>query len=106
MLYDNQKIKKLREAKGFSINELGRRAGISGPSMHAIETGKTKKIVHSTLMGIANALGVSMQEILKPGGKQGAKDDVLIEAMAAYAKLSPSNQQAMLAAIRALLERQ
>jgi transcriptional regulator with XRE-family HTH domain len=106
MLYDNAKIKKLREAKKLSINELGRRAGISGPSMHAIETGKTKKIVHSTLVGIANALGVSMQEILKAGNKTGPKEEMLIEAMAAYSKLSPTNQQAMLAAIRSLLDKQ
>jgi transcriptional regulator with XRE-family HTH domain len=105
MLYDNSKIKKLREAKKLSINELGRRAGISGPSMHAIETGKTKKIVHTTLVGIANALGVSMQEILK-AGKGSPKEELLIEAMAAYAKLNSPNQQAMLAAIRALLDRQ
>ena len=105
MLYDNVKIRKLRQAKKLSINELGRRSGISGPSMHAIETGKTKKVVHSTLVGIANALGVSMQEILK-AGKGGPKEELLIEAMAAYAKLNSPNQQAMLAAIRALLDKQ
>lgn len=102
MLHDREKIKALRLKAGFSINELARRAGIRGPSMHAIETGKTKNVKASTLVGIALALGVPMQEIIHAKGKGKAARDLQIEAMALFTRLQPDDQTAMLAAMQSL----
>jgi transcriptional regulator with XRE-family HTH domain len=102
MLHDREKIRVLRLKLGISINELGRRAGIRGPSMHAIETGKTKNVRASTLMGIALALGVPMQEIVKARAKGRGPRDLQLEAMALFTSLEPDDQGAMLAAMRSL----
>jgi transcriptional regulator with XRE-family HTH domain len=102
MLHDREKIRALRLKLGISINELGRRAGIRGPSMHAIETGKTKNVRASTLMGIALALGVPMQEIVKARVKGRGSRDLQLEAMSLFTSLDPDDQGAMLAAMRSL----
>lgn len=102
MLHDREKIRALRIKLGLSNNELARRAGIKGPSMHAIETGKTKNVKASTLMGIALALGVPMQEIMLARHKGKASRDVQLEAMALFARLQPDDQNAMLVAMQSL----
>lgn len=98
MLYDNEKIRTLMLAARLSGNELARKAGISGPSMHAILKGETKHVRFATLSGIAVALGVPVQTITK-GKNARARRDVQAEAMAAFSELTPDNQAAMLAAI-------
>lgn len=104
MLYDREKIIALRLKLGLSMNELARRSGIRGPSMHAIEKGTVKEIRASTLMGIASALGVRVQDIMKVPPK--GKADVSVEAMTAFGQLSVENQQAMLAAMLSLAAQQ
>jgi transcriptional regulator with XRE-family HTH domain len=101
MLYDNDKINALRLAAKLSGNELARKAGISGPSMHAILKGTTKEVKFSTLTGIALALGVPVQAISKGRGFKG-KRDIQAEVMSAFSRLSPEDQEAMLAAIQHL----
>lgn len=101
MLYDKDKIIGLREKLGISRNELARRAGIKGPSMHAIEMGKTKNLKSTTLVGIAAALGVPIQEIMKSKpGKAGR--DLQLEALAVFTSLQETDQQAMLVMMRSL----
>lgn len=100
MLYDNEKIKALMVKRGLSGNELAKLAGIAGPSMHILK-GETKSIKDRTLLGLANALGVSMQEIMKKGGKKPSPDD-LSEAVSVFTALNPANRQAMLVAMRSL----
>lgn len=102
MLHDREKIKAIRLKLGLSINELARRAGIKGPSMHAIETGKTKNVRASTLMGIALALGVPMQEIILAKSRGRASRELQLEAMALFTSLDTQDQTAMLAALRSL----
>lgn len=58
----SQRLRNLREQKGFSLAALSRRSGISKPSIWAWETGKTTprpRSIHS----LAAALGVSASEI-------------------------------------------
>lgn len=58
----SQRLRRLREQKGFSLAALSRRSGISKPSIWAWETGKTMprpRSIHS----LAAALGVSASEI-------------------------------------------
>lgn len=104
MLYDKEKIDTFRRGLKISWNELARRAGISGPSMNAIKWGKTRNIRAETLLGIANALGVKIQDILKtPKGKTGNAD---AELMAVFPQLSEDNKQAVLAAAKVLAAQQ
>lgn len=104
MLYDREKIVALRVKLGISINELARRVGIAGPSMHAIEKGRVKEIRASTLIGIANALGVRVQDIIH--NRKRANGASPVEAASAFNELTADNQQAALAAILALLAQQ
>ena len=106
VLYDNLKIAALADEKKLSGNELGRLAGISGPSMHAILSGKTKIVRYKTLQGIAAALGVPIQQLIKvKGGKVGSAD-LYLEAMTSFSQLNPDNQAAMLATMRHLVAQQ
>jgi transcriptional regulator with XRE-family HTH domain len=59
----SQRLRQLREEKGFSLAALSRRAGISKPSIWAWETGKTVPRSRS-LHALAGALGVPISEIL------------------------------------------
>ena len=101
MLYDREKIVALRGRLGVSRNELARRAGISGPSMLAIERGDTKNIRASTLFGLANALGVRVQDIMKAGQKRGETDQA-VEALTLFNTLELKDKQAILAAMRVM----
>lgn len=105
MLYDKEKIRGLRENLGISRNELARRAGIKGSSMHAIEMGKTKNLKSTTLIGIAAALGVPIQDIMKVKPLKGPRDRQL-EAVAVFSSLDDRNQQAMLEVMRSLAAQQ
>jgi len=101
MLYDAKKIIELRTKLGLSRNELARRAGIKGPSLHAIEHGVTKGLKASTLLGLAVALGVPMQELMRPGPGRSVRSHEA-EAIALFERLDEKNKLAMLAAMRAL----
>ena len=85
----------------MSRNELARRVGISGPSMFAIEHGRTKKIKADTLVRLAAALGVPMQEIIKVEPGRGGTE-MAVEALQLFARLDKTSQEAMLVALRAL----
>lgn len=53
-------IKKLREEKRMSQEELAEAAGISRPTLSMIELGKAGSVRTGTLEAIAKALGVSV----------------------------------------------
>lgn len=106
MLYDSEKIASLMREKKLSGNALAKLAGISGPSMHDILSGKTKIVRFDTAAGIAAALGVPPQHILKIKPGKGGGRDVAMEASAVFAQLNESNQAAMLAAMIHLASQQ
>ena len=56
-----QKIKRIRESKGFSTRRLAREAGISTETIYSIEHGKRLPSV-TTLTKIARALGVEVKD--------------------------------------------
>jgi transcriptional regulator with XRE-family HTH domain len=105
MVYDGGKIALLRKAKGLSMAELARRSSIKQPSLWALEHQVTKKPKADTLMRVAAALGVPMRELLRPGKKSNATDlhDDLHEL---FDQLDGRNQQALIAAARALKDSQ
>lgn len=56
------KIKELRKAQKMTQTELARRAGVSQPHIHDLEQGN-RHASHETLKRIADALGVTVQEL-------------------------------------------
>jgi transcriptional regulator with XRE-family HTH domain len=60
------KIKLLREEKGWSQRQLGERTGISGSYISLIEKGKSKGSIDS-LEAIARVLGVKLAELFDDG---------------------------------------
>ncbi len=59
-----EKLKKLRQKKGWTQQELSHRAGLSHNAISKIEQGATKKPIMQTLIKIADALGVSFDELV------------------------------------------
>jgi transcriptional regulator with XRE-family HTH domain len=56
-------VRTLRERRGLSQEELGRRIGISKAAISSIEIGRTKSLRGSTLTGLARELGVNPDEL-------------------------------------------
>jgi transcriptional regulator with XRE-family HTH domain len=59
------KVKVLREKKGMTQQDLAQAADLSMSIVSQIEQGKRPDPRVSTLRGIASALGVSMDELMK-----------------------------------------
>ena len=65
-------IERFMRAKGYGIRKLSRVAGYKNPTtIYSIKTGQSKDPSFSTMIRIADALGVSLDE-LRPD-KQGEK---------------------------------
>ncbi|EPC50396.1 phage protein [Lacticaseibacillus paracasei subsp. paracasei CNCM I-4270] len=65
-------IERFMRAKGYGIRQLSRVAGYKNPTtIYSIKTGQSKDPSFSTMIRIADALGVSLDE-LRPD-KQGEK---------------------------------
>jgi transcriptional regulator with XRE-family HTH domain len=57
-------IKEMRLKKGWSQQELAKRSGVSQSHIHYLESG-TKDATSTTLRKLAQALGVSVAELLE-----------------------------------------
>jgi len=72
-MYDNKsppppiaaQIRDLRKARGWSLEELARRAGTSAPALHRYESGWDRFEI-STLRKLSAALGASLEVRLRP----------------------------------------
>lgn len=60
-----KRIRILRNKRGFSQEKLARLAGISYNTIVKIESGESKHPTIQTMAGIAKALGVSLDELIK-----------------------------------------
>jgi len=60
-----KKIRKLRNKKGLSQERLARLAGVSYNTVVKIESGESKNPTFQTMAGIAKALEVSLDELVK-----------------------------------------
>jgi transcriptional regulator with XRE-family HTH domain len=60
-----KRIKKLREAKGWTQLELAIKAGLSPSNLAAVEQGQIADPRTSTTTAIASALGVDVAELLR-----------------------------------------
>ena len=61
----SKNIKKLRQAKGLSQDRLSKLADVSYNSIIKLETGGITNPTIDTLQKIANAFGVSVDDLLK-----------------------------------------
>lgn len=101
LLYDGRKILALMEDRGLSMNRLAKAAGISVVAVHNLVHEKTNKVSLKSLKGIADALGVPLQALLRDATVHAAD-----ELQAVYQSLSPTNRTAILGAAQALLNSQ
>ena len=60
-----KRIKELRNKKGFSQEKLARLADVSYNTIVKIESGESKNPTIQTMAGIAKALGISLDELIK-----------------------------------------
>lgn len=57
------KIKEVREARGMTQEELSQESGVSRVTISGLENGTTRATTTKTLVAIARALGVSVDQI-------------------------------------------
>ncbi|MBU4000537.1 helix-turn-helix domain-containing protein [Patescibacteria group bacterium] len=60
-----KRIKELRNKKGLSQEKLARLADVSYNTIVKIESGESKNPTIQTMAGIAKALGISLDELIK-----------------------------------------
>ena len=58
-----EKVKELREAKGWTQEQLAQKSGLSRVTISLIETGKPKEIMSGTIKALANALEVPVDAL-------------------------------------------
>jgi len=64
-----KKIRQLRKKKGFSQEKLAREANISYNTIVKLESGESRHPTIQTMVGIAQALGVSLDDLAKACSK-------------------------------------
>jgi transcriptional regulator with XRE-family HTH domain len=91
------RIRGLREARGWSGAELARRVGIKGPSLWEIEAGETKSLRADTLMRLARVLATNPYFLWTGVGSPVAPIDPNVdeaEVVDLYRRLTAANQHA------------
>lgn len=58
------KIKEVREKQNMSQEELSKKSGVSRGTISALENGSSRATTTKTLMNIARALGVPVEDII------------------------------------------
>jgi len=61
----SKNVKRLREAKGLSQEKLARLADVANNTLIKMETGENKNPTLETLKKVANALEVSVDDLIK-----------------------------------------
>ena len=61
----SKNVKRLREAKGLSQEKLARLADVANNTLIKMETGENKNPTLETLKKVAQALGVSVDDLIK-----------------------------------------
>lgn len=62
------RIREIREARKMSQEELARATGLPKKTISLLEEGKVKTLGAKTVLSIANALGVVVNELIYPEG--------------------------------------
>lgn len=74
------RVRRLREARGVSLSELARRAGIGKATLSGVETGQRNPTLE-TLWAITAQLGVPIAAILDPPAEPQVMHGTAVEAM-------------------------
>ena len=72
------RMRELREARGLSLQEVASRAGVAKSHVWQIEQGRSRNPTITTTVGIARALGVSLDYL---AGLSSARPDLHPEAL-------------------------
>lgn len=62
----NNNLPEIRKAKGLTQKELAEKSGVSRVTIANIERGAVTNLKISTMLSLANALGVTVEEIFLP----------------------------------------
>ncbi len=108
---DGETIRNLRLARGLTMSDLARAAGIDHAVVSRLEWGLQRDLTVSALVGLARALGVAVDALLAtpPDAAKGREDVIgeLREAVSALESLSVRQQRhaaALLRTYRAALD--
>jgi DNA-binding Xre family transcriptional regulator len=96
-------VRTLRVSRRLSQPELARRVGISQPSLHNIESDKTKALRGDTLAGLCRELNISPEVLL--GRRRVDTEEALLheaEMIGLFRAMPPEAQDHVLAIARAL----
>lgn len=109
------RIRQMREARGWTQQELAQKAGVSRPAVTQWESGKTKDPKRGSLLGIAHAFGVTVEDLIsdapvhiaeeratykaKGGGAITREEEVLLEK---YRNLAPDDRARLQEIVSAL----
>lgn len=105
----SERVKLAREKAGMTQAQLARALGISQPSVHDLESGRTKQFRSSTLLKMAKVLGQSPEWLaggeggLMPISPQAIKTPEEDELLLSYRKLSSAEKKIVLRMVRALV---
>lgn len=64
-------LRRLREAAYLTQSDLAERAGVAARSVHEIESGRRERVLAKTVMLLAEALEMSVEELLTVGAETG-----------------------------------
>jgi len=93
-----ERIKYLREKKGYTVNKLSNMAGLSQSFVRELELGNKKPTV-DTLEYICDALGISLFDFFNDGTIKRLEDD---ETFAVFYELTPVQRFALCEFIKSL----
>lgn len=97
-----KRIAALREAKGLSQPQLAFNAGISQPSLWAIENGKTVEVTARTFIALCRALDTTWEHLWE-GAEAGAEQaESEAQLVAIYRQLAPAGRMAVLQSAHAV----
>lgn len=57
-------VKRIREDKGWTLNKLKQESGIGYATLHDLENGKTQNLNSNNLLKVANALDMTIDDLL------------------------------------------
>ena len=95
------RIREERRRAGYTLDELGERAGITGAFIAHIEAGR-KRPTLGTLAKLAHALGSSASVLLQNNREQARPDGPYLDQFArCLREMTPRQKQALIALVRA-----
>ena len=103
------RIKFAREQAGLTQVQLAKAVGISQPSIHELESGRTKQFRASTLLKVAKFLGQSPEWLANGEGEASVLSTPAIkspdeeELLTSFRSLPPLEKKVILRMVRALV---